>query len=67
LAVLLSAALAAAMSARRAPVQAQATVRIARTVTVTEDTWRQERSARKREIMIVENGRPIIVRIIEFE
>jgi hypothetical protein len=42
-------------------------VRVAHSVLVTKDTWRQERTARKREILIVENGRPVIVRVIEFE
>jgi hypothetical protein len=67
LAVFLSAALATAISAPRPPAQALAAVRIAHSVRVTKDTWRQERAARKREILIVENGRPVIVRIIEFE
>jgi hypothetical protein len=67
LAVLLSAALAIAISAPRPPAQALAAVRIAHSVRVTKDMWREERAARKREIMIVENGRPVIVRIIEFE
>jgi len=67
LAVFLSAALATAISAPRPPAQALAAVRIAHSVLVTKDTWRQERAARKREILIVENGRPVIVRIIEFE
>jgi len=67
LAVFLSAALATAISAPRPPAQALAAVRIAHSVLVTKDTWRQERAARKREIPIVENGGPVIVRIIEFE
>jgi len=67
LAVFLSAALATAISAARPSAQALAAVRVAHSVRVTKDTWRQERAARKREIMIVENGRPVIVRVIEFE
>jgi len=67
LAVFLFAALATAISAPRPPAQALAAVRIAHSVLVTKDTWRQERAARKREILSVENGRPVIVRIIEFE
>jgi hypothetical protein len=67
LAVFLSAALAAAISAPRPPSQARAMVRVAHSVLVTKDTWRQERTARKREILIVENGRPVIARVIEFE
>jgi len=67
LAVFLFAALATAISAPRPPEQALAAVRIAHSVLVTKDTWRQERAARKREMMIVENGRPVIIRVIEFE
>jgi hypothetical protein len=48
-------------------VRAEATVRITRPVHVTSDAWRQERPQRKREITVLENGRPVTIRIIEFE
>jgi hypothetical protein len=68
LAVFLSAALAAAiLSAPRPPAKAQATVRVTRSFRVSGDAWRNERPARKREVTILENGRPVTVRVIEFE
>ena len=40
-------------------------MRIARAVRVTKEDW--GRSARKREITIVENGQPLRIRLVEFE
>jgi len=67
LAVFLSAALAAAISAPRPPAKAQATVRVTRSFRVSGDAWRKERPTRKREMTVLENGRPVTVRVIEFE
>ena len=64
--MLLSTALAAALSSAPLPQErAQATVRIARAVRVNKDEW--DRSARKREIEIIENGQPLRIRLVEFE
>jgi hypothetical protein len=66
--VLLSAALAVAISAvPRPPAQAQATVRINRSVRVTREAWRQDRPAKRREIRVLEDGRTVTIRVIEFE
>jgi hypothetical protein len=47
------------------PVQARATVRIVRAQRVTREEW--QRSARRREIVLREGERKMIVRLIEFE
>ena len=62
----MSAAIAAALSSpqAQAAARAKATVRIEKAVRVTKEEW--DRSAR-REIRIVENGRPITIRVIEHE
>jgi hypothetical protein len=60
--VLLFAAIAAVTTP---PQQAQASVRIVRAQRVTMEEW--ERSARKREIVVREGERKVIVRVIEFE
>jgi len=46
-------------------VQARATVRIVQAQRVNKDEW--ERSGRKREIVIREGERKVMVRLIEFE
>jgi hypothetical protein len=60
--VLLFAAIAAVTTP---PQQARASVRIVRAQRVTRKEW--ERSARKREIVVREGERKVIVRVIEFE
>ena len=64
--MLLTTALATALSPAPSPVvPAQATVRIVNAVRVTKDEW--DKAARKREVRMIENGRPVIVRLVEFE
>jgi len=64
--VLLSFALASVVSPAPSPsARAQATVRIVNAARVTKGEW--DKAARKREVRMVENGRPVIVRLIEFE
>jgi hypothetical protein len=66
--VLLSIALAVTLSsAPRPATQAQATVRITRAARVTKDEWTRERSVQRREVEILEGGRPLTIRLIEFE
>jgi hypothetical protein len=60
--VLLFAAIAAASTP---PQQVRASVRILHAQRVTKEEW--ERSERKREIVLREGERKIIVRVIEFE
>jgi hypothetical protein len=60
--VLLFAAIAAASTPTQ---QVRASVRIVRAQRVTMEEW--ERSARKREIVVREGERKVIVRVIEFE
>jgi hypothetical protein len=60
--VLLLAAIAAMTTPHQ---QAQASVRIIRAQRVNKEEW--ERSARRREIVVREDGRKVIVRLIEFE
>lgn len=68
MAVLLSTALAAALSpALRPTTPAQAAVRIVHAVRITEDGWKGEQPARKRTIIVLDSGRPLVVRVIEFE
>ncbi|NUT01191.1 MAG: hypothetical protein HOP96_09465 [Sphingomonas sp.] len=49
------------------PSQAQATVRIVRGAQVTKQEWEGLPLSRKRETLVVESGRRIIVRVVEFE
>jgi hypothetical protein len=56
---------AAIVSATPLPQQAQATVRIVQAQRVTHEDW--DRSARKRQIEIIEDGRTMTIRLIEFE
>jgi hypothetical protein len=60
--VLLLSAIAAMTSPQQ---QAQASVRIIRAQRVNKEEW--ERSARRRQIVVREDGRKVIVRLIEFE
>jgi hypothetical protein len=60
--VLLLAAIAAMTGPQQ---QVQASVRIMRAQRVNKEEW--ERSARRREIVVREDGRKVIVRVIEFE
>ena len=66
--MLLSTAIAVVLSLAPHPhpqVRAQATVRIAKGGRGTKDEW--TRSLQKREIVIVENGQPQRIRLVEFE
>lgn len=48
-------------------VKVQATVRIMRPVQATGKQWRQQSPARLREKVVVEDGRQIVLRLIEME
>ena len=64
--MLLSTALATVLSpAPSPPARAQATVRIVNAAQVTKDEW--DKASRKREIRLMENGRPVVVKLVEFE
>ena len=47
--------------------QAQATVRIVHAVRVTKEEWEQLPRSRSRETFVVEGGRQLTLRLIEFE
>ena len=55
----------AVTAAVTSPPQARVSVRIVRAQRVSKEEW--ERSARKREIVIDETGRKVVVRLIELE
>ena len=57
--------LAAIAAVTSPPVQARASVRIARAAPVNRESW--ERSARRGEILVREGGRAVTIRLIEFE
>ena len=62
----------AALAPALAPVpnvrpQAQATVRIVHAVRVTKEEWERLPRSRSRETFVVEGGRQLTVRLIEFE
>ena len=48
-------------------VKVQATVRIIRPVQVTGNQWEQQPPSRRREKVVVEGGRQIVLRLIEME
>jgi hypothetical protein len=66
--VLLFAALASTLQpVPDTPARAQATVRIVRPVHVARNEWEQLPPSRRREIVVVEGGRRIMIRLIEME
>ena len=67
--IVASAATAAAANTpnERVRPRARATVRIERPARVSEDSWKAHSLSRRREIQTTEAGRPIVIRIIDFE
>jgi hypothetical protein len=55
----------ALLAATAAQPQARATVRILPAARITRDEWKS--AARRREIVIVDGGRKVTVRLVEFE
>ena len=55
----------AAIASAATPAQARASVRIVKAQRVNREEW--ERSRRRREVVMQENGRKVTVRLIEFE
>jgi hypothetical protein len=62
----LLAALAATVSPPSTP-QARATVRILRPVRVSEDEWLKLPKRQRREVISLESGQPVKLRLMEFE